>query len=59
MGFSGASDSPGKGVIVTPDRTEVVREGDILIVSGSDDKLEQFLHEAKKNEKERKDEKEQ
>jgi len=49
----------GNGVIVTPDRTEVVREGDILIVSGSDDKLEQFLHEAKKNEKERKEEKEQ
>jgi trk system potassium uptake protein TrkA len=49
----------GHGVIVTPDRTEVVREGDILIVSGSDDKLEQFLHEANKNEKERKEEKEQ
>jgi trk/ktr system potassium uptake protein len=38
----------GKEVIVTPDRAEVVRLGDVLIVSGSDEKLEQFMAETKK-----------
>ncbi len=38
----------GKEVIVTPDRAEVVRLGDILIVAGSDDNLEQFMAETKK-----------
>jgi trk system potassium uptake protein len=38
----------GKEVIVTPDRSEMVRQGDILIVSGSDENLEQFMAEAKK-----------
>lgn len=42
----------GKNVIVTPDRAETVREGDVLILAGSDDKLEQFLIEAKRNAKE-------
>lgn len=42
----------GKNVIVTPDRAETVKEGDILILAGSDDKLEQFLTEAKRNTKE-------
>ena len=40
----------GKEVIVTPDRAELVKQDDVLIVSGIDDKLEQFLTEAKKNE---------
>jgi trk system potassium uptake protein TrkA len=38
-------------VIVTPDRTEIVKPDDILVVAGSDDKLEQLLTEAKKNNK--------
>lgn len=38
----------GKEVIVTPDRAELVKHDDVLIVSGSDDRLEQFLTEAKK-----------
>jgi trk system potassium uptake protein TrkA len=42
----------GKGVIVTPDRSEVLKQGDILIVAGNDDKLEQFVQEALKNQKE-------
>jgi trk system potassium uptake protein TrkA len=42
----------GKNVIVTPDRAETVREGDVLILAGSDDRLEQFLIEAKRNAKE-------
>ena len=42
----------GKEVIVTPDRAEIVRQGDILIVSGSDDKLEQFMAETKKHKEE-------
>jgi trk system potassium uptake protein TrkA len=37
-----------KGIIVTPDRSEVVKAGDVLIMAGSDDKLEQFLAEGKK-----------
>ena len=40
----------GKEVIVTPDRAEIVKQGDVLIVSGSDDKLEQFMAETKKRE---------
>ena len=35
-------------VIVTPDRTEVVKTNDIMIVAGSDEKLGQLLTEAKK-----------
>jgi len=42
----------GKGVIVTPDRSEVLKQGDILIVAGNDDKLEQFVQEALKSQKE-------
>jgi len=42
----------GKEVIVTPDMKEKVEEEDVLILSGSDDKLEQFLEEAKKSQKE-------
>lgn len=42
----------GKGVIVTPDRSEILKEGDVLIIAGNDDKLEQFLHESRKNSKE-------
>ena len=39
----------GREVIVTPDKEEQVRKEDVLILSGSDDKLEQFLDEAKKS----------
>ena len=39
----------GKEVIVTPDRAEIVRQGDVLIAAGSDDKLEQFIAETKKH----------
>jgi len=39
----------GKEVIVTPDRAEIVRQGDVLIAAGSDDKLEQFMAETKKH----------
>jgi len=35
-------------VIVTPDRTEIVKTDDIMIVSGSDEKLGQLLTESKK-----------
>jgi len=35
-----------KEVVVTPDRSEVVKQGDVLILSGNDDKLEQLLTEA-------------
>jgi len=35
-------------VIVTPDRTEIVKADDIMIVSGSDEKLGQLLTESKK-----------
>ena len=35
-----------KEVVVTPDRSEVVKQGDVLVVSGNDDKLEQLLVEA-------------
>jgi len=34
-------------VIVTPDRTEVIKANDIIIVAGSDEKLGQLLTEAK------------
>ncbi|MBI4294866.1 MAG: TrkA family potassium uptake protein [Chloroflexi bacterium] len=37
-----------KEIIVVPDRTETVAPGDILIVAGNDDKLEQFFIDAKK-----------
>jgi len=37
-----------KEVVVTPDRSEIVKQGDVLIVSGSDDKLEELLSEARK-----------
>lgn len=46
----------GKEVIVTPDIEEKVKEEDVLILSGSDDKLEQFLGEAKKSLKEQRNE---
>ena len=39
----------GKEVIVTPDRAEIVRQGDVLITAGSDEKLEQFMAETKKH----------
>ena len=39
----------GKEVIVTPDRAEIVRQGDVMILAGSDDKLEQFMAEIKKH----------
>ena len=35
-------------VIVTPDHAEIVKSDDILVLAGSDDKLEQLLTEAKK-----------
>jgi trk system potassium uptake protein TrkA len=38
----------GKDVIVTPGRAEIVKPGDIIIVSGADDKLEGLLAEAEK-----------
>jgi uncharacterized protein with PhoU and TrkA domain len=41
-----------KEVIVGPDRMEVVRPDDIIIVSGSDVHLEQLLTEARKSPKE-------
>lgn len=40
----------GKGAIVAPDRTETIKQGDVLIVAGSDDRLEQFLAEVKRPE---------
>lgn len=40
----------GKEVIITPDRSEIVNKGDILVVAGADDKLEQFFIEAKRQE---------
>jgi len=46
----------GKEVIVTPDMEEKVKEEDVLILSGSDEKLEQFLEEAKKSLKEQRNE---
>jgi len=42
----------GKEVIVTPDRAEILRQGDVLIVAGSDEKLEQFMSETKKRKEE-------
>ncbi|MBM3156495.1 MAG: TrkA family potassium uptake protein [Chloroflexi bacterium] len=39
----------GKEVIITPNMEEKVEAEDILILSGSDDNLEQFLDEAKKS----------
>ena len=38
----------GKEIIVTPDRSEIVKEGDVLIISGNDDRLEQLLNEARR-----------
>ena len=37
-----------KEVVVTPDRSEIVKQDDVLIVSGNDDKLEELLTEARK-----------
>ena len=37
----------GKEAVVTPDRTEVIRADDILLVAGNDDRLEEMLAEAK------------
>jgi trk system potassium uptake protein TrkA len=42
----------GKEVIVTPAMEEKVREDDVLILAGGDDKLEQFLEEARRSQKE-------
>jgi trk system potassium uptake protein TrkA len=39
-------------IIVTPDRMEVVRDNDILVVSGNDSKIEQMLTEARKTKRE-------
>lgn len=36
-----------KQIIITPDRAEIVHLGDILILAGNDDNLEQLLSEAK------------
>jgi len=36
-----------KEVILTPDRTEVIQPDDVLLLAGNDDKLEEFLDEAK------------
>lgn len=38
----------GKEVIVTPDLVEDIRKGDVLILAGGDDKLNQLLNEAAK-----------
>lgn len=38
----------GKEVIVTPDRAETIRAGDILVMSGDDDNLERLLTTAKR-----------
>jgi trk system potassium uptake protein TrkA len=46
----------GKEVIVTPDIEEKVKEGDVLILAGSDDKLGLFLEEAKRSLKEQRNE---
>ncbi|OGO02622.1 MAG: hypothetical protein A2Y91_01100 [Chloroflexi bacterium RBG_13_54_8] len=37
----------GKEVIVTPDRLEIIKPGDVLVVSGYDYKLEELLNEAR------------
>jgi trk system potassium uptake protein len=37
-----------KEVIITPDRMETIQEGDILLVSGTDNSVESILTEAKK-----------
>jgi trk system potassium uptake protein len=39
-------------VVVTPDDTEILHKDDILIVAGSDDRIERFLTEAKRDYKE-------
>ena len=39
----------GKEVVVTPDQAEIVRQGDVLILAGSDENLEQFMAETKKH----------
>ncbi len=43
-------------VIVTPDRMEVVRANDTLVVSGNDLKIEQMLVEARKMKREEEEE---
>ena len=37
-----------KEIIVTPDRMETIRQGDFLIIAGTDGNLEQLLNEARK-----------
>ena len=39
-------------IIITPDRMEVIRDNDILLVSGNDSKIEQCLTEARKMKRE-------
>jgi trk system potassium uptake protein TrkA len=41
----------GKEITITPDRTEIIKQDDVLIVAGSDDKLQHFLSETKSNRK--------
>lgn len=38
----------GKDITVTPSRADIIKAGDILIVSGADDKLEELMTEADK-----------
>jgi len=42
----------GKEVIITPGQREAIEQNDVLILAGSDDKLEKLLDEAKKIKKE-------
>jgi trk system potassium uptake protein TrkA len=37
-----------KEFVVTPDRMELVKSGDVLIVAGNDEKIQQWLTESKK-----------
>ena len=38
-----------KDVIVTPDQSETIKQGDIIIIAGNDDRLTDFLFKAKNN----------
>ena len=38
----------GKELVISPDLLETVRQGDVLIIAGSDERLEEFLTEARK-----------
>jgi uncharacterized protein with PhoU and TrkA domain len=37
-----------KEFVATPDRMELVKSGDVLIVAGKDEKIQQWLTESKK-----------